>query len=89
MRDFFDDLVSMVEAFRIADAVVSGDVVWVNAADNERLYSWLGPFNDPDVNGHHNRLGDDEFNGINVQIGDLGGSPAFVGKMTGLVRSAP
>ena len=63
--------------FRIVDAAVSGGVVWVNAADNKHLSSWLGPFNDPDGNGYHNFLGDDECNGIDVQIGDFGFSSSL------------
>ena len=57
--------------FRIVDAAVSGGAVWVNAADNARFSSWLGPFNDPDGNGYHNFLGDDECNGVSVQIRDF------------------
>lgn len=49
----------------------------MNAADNKRFSSWLGPFSDPDGNGYHNWLGDDECNGINVQIRDFGFSSSL------------
>ena len=57
--------------FSIVDAAVSEGAVWVNAADNKRFSTWLGPFNDPDGNGYHNWLGDDECNDIDVQIRDF------------------
>ena len=48
------------------DVAVSGGAIWVNSAGNNAPTTWFGPLNDPDGDGYHNFLGNDECNAVSV-----------------------
>ena len=53
---------------KTVDAAVEGGAVWINAAGNSAKDTWYGPFADSDLDGWHNFFGEDECNGLLVDL---------------------
>ena len=50
------------------NTAVTGGIIWVNSAGNAAMDTWYGPFADSDLDGWHNFFGEDECNGLLVDL---------------------
>ena len=53
---------------KTVDSAVDGGIVWLNAAGNEAMATWYGPFADVDADGWHNFSGEDECNNLLFEL---------------------
>ena len=53
---------------KAVDSAVDGGIMWLNAAGNNAMATWYGPFTDVDADGWHDFSGEDECNNLSFEL---------------------